>query len=328
MGSLASWRTAAALLMAAAGMAAANAWAAAGCGSIITHNRTPKWAWITIYDAGQWRHLDWGYVAPFSDREWRSGNYSCAGIYHVRAELKASEDRSHDPGNPPNIFDTSIQVDMGNQHDFYLRTPANLGSNQAKWEDWWFDATRFWWDVSPYQTASKMTPMFAWGITNSTSVTVAFDAQTLRPGVLKRYCLAPGAHTFVIVAGVPPFGITVTPKTGDCNSPDLGAPLTFGQSFQNGTLTYTGRFQIYPRSGSAAITYSNMTTAAAEFSTQAGVRCLAPAKSATLPASGHLTGTVRLKTDCASSRVYMQIPLDATIPRGQGLVVQYGLELL
>ena len=102
----------------------------------------------------------------------------------------------------------------------------------------------------------------------------------------------------------------------------------FGTSFENGVRTYLGQFEIHAQPGTQGITYSNMTTAAAEFSTQAGVRCLAPAKSATLPASGHVTGTVRLKTDCASSKVYMQRAFDATIPSGQGVRVEFGLQLM
>ena len=326
MKSLASWRTVSAWLVAAACMAAANASAAADCGSILTRNFTPKWAWITIYDAGKWRHLDWGYVAPFSDREWRSGNYTCGGIYHVRAEVKASEDRTHDPGNPPNIFDTWMQVDMTNGHDLSLRTPMKLGSYQAKLEDWWFDPVRFWWQATSYLAADKMIPIFDRAINNATPLTVVFDAPTLRPGVKKRYCLAPHGHADILVANVAPFGITVTPKTGGCDSPDLGMPLVMGKIDEDGGGAYYGRFQMYP--GAAGITYRNMTPAAAEFSTQAGVRCLAPAKSATLPARGTLHGTVRLKTDCASSKVYMEVPFDATVPAGGGVVVEYGLQLI
>jgi hypothetical protein len=93
-------------------------------------------------------------------------------------------------------------------------------------------------------------------------------------------------------------------------------------------LTYLGNFQIHGRSGTQSVTYVNMTTVAAEFTTQAGVRCLAPLKSATLPARGPLSGVVRLKTDCASTKTYYENAFNLTVPAGQEMVVEYGLQLM
>ena len=39
---------------------------AASCNAVVTVNPTKKWLWITIYDLGKIRQLDWGFVAPAS----------------------------------------------------------------------------------------------------------------------------------------------------------------------------------------------------------------------------------------------------------------------
>ena len=45
------------------------------CKKLVTTNRTPNWIWVTVYDFLEWRHLDWGWVAPNKSREWRSGGF-------------------------------------------------------------------------------------------------------------------------------------------------------------------------------------------------------------------------------------------------------------
>lgn len=98
-----------ALLLAAAGAARA------GCGTIVTFNPTDHWAWITIYDLAKTTHMDYGYVAPHGVRSWTAGasviKYACGSFYHVRAEVKqATDPKAQPPGDPPDIFDTNVQI--------------------------------------------------------------------------------------------------------------------------------------------------------------------------------------------------------------------------
>ena len=114
----------------------------AGCASVNTVNNTSKWIWITIYDITQSVHLDWGWVQPGSNREWRSGNYSCAGVYHVRAEVKGASYETTAPDGP-NIFDTRIQL-TGESHVVYLHSNVVQirGAGVVEGD------TSFWWDTT------------------------------------------------------------------------------------------------------------------------------------------------------------------------------------
>jgi hypothetical protein len=85
----------------------------AGCGTLWTINTTDHWVWITVYDLGHLIHMDYGWVAPHKVRSWTGGAghlpYACGSFYHVRGEVKGDTGASQ-PGNPPNIFDTEVQV--------------------------------------------------------------------------------------------------------------------------------------------------------------------------------------------------------------------------
>ena len=57
---------------------------------IFTHNSyNDKDVWITIYDLGKTRHLDWGCMKAGSNRTWTSGNYAFGSYYYVRGEVKS-----------------------------------------------------------------------------------------------------------------------------------------------------------------------------------------------------------------------------------------------
>ncbi len=81
--------------------------------TVSTFNSTNHRIWITIYDLGKTRHLDYGWLEPitsgqtidgvqFSSRPWRSGNYMEGSYYHVRGEVKDA--------NGNTIFDTNIEI--------------------------------------------------------------------------------------------------------------------------------------------------------------------------------------------------------------------------
>lgn len=72
-------------------------------GVIRTYNKTGYKIWITVYDLGKTRHLDYGMVEPHDARSWRSGGYLWGSHYHVRGEVIDVKTDKH-------VFDTSIQV--------------------------------------------------------------------------------------------------------------------------------------------------------------------------------------------------------------------------
>ena len=79
----------------------------AGSVPIITTNTYDKNIWITIYDLGKTRHLDYGCVAAKGRREWRSGNYFPMAYYYVRAEVMDGKDCGG-----RKLCDTTIQVNI------------------------------------------------------------------------------------------------------------------------------------------------------------------------------------------------------------------------
>jgi len=74
-------------------------------GFIRTYNKTPYKAWITIYDIGKTRHMDYGMLDPGTARHWDNCCYVLGSYYHVRAEVKKLVD-----GKEQTIFDTSIRI--------------------------------------------------------------------------------------------------------------------------------------------------------------------------------------------------------------------------
>ncbi|HLI96356.1 MAG TPA: hypothetical protein VKT72_09750 [Candidatus Baltobacteraceae bacterium] len=72
-------------------------------GVIQTYNKTSYKVWITVYDLGKTRHLDYGMVEPHDVRDWKSGGYLWGSYYHVRGEVIDAKTDKH-------VFDTTIQV--------------------------------------------------------------------------------------------------------------------------------------------------------------------------------------------------------------------------
>ena len=71
-----------------------------------THNQyNDKSVWITIYDLGKTRHLDYGCVAPGSTRTWNSGHYAFGSFYYIRGEVKEGKDCSG-----RTLCDTTVQA--------------------------------------------------------------------------------------------------------------------------------------------------------------------------------------------------------------------------
>jgi len=73
------------------------------CGVLRTINATQNRVWVTVYDAAQIRHLDYGWVEPCAMRDWRAGTYLCGSYYHARAEVK-------DANLSATLYDTRVQV--------------------------------------------------------------------------------------------------------------------------------------------------------------------------------------------------------------------------
>jgi hypothetical protein len=75
--------------------------------------------WVTIYDLGKTRHLDYGCVAPNSDRWWESESYAYGSFYYIRAEVK--EDSAC---GGKTLCDTTVQVNP--QYPGYI-LPEGVG---------------------------------------------------------------------------------------------------------------------------------------------------------------------------------------------------------
>lgn len=74
-------------------------------GIVETVNKTPYKAWITIYDAGKARHIDYGTLDAYGRRVWRGCCYLFGFPYHVRAEVQKMVD-----GKERTIFDTTMEI--------------------------------------------------------------------------------------------------------------------------------------------------------------------------------------------------------------------------
>ena len=85
-------RTGALVLAIAATLAAQHSVAQEFIPKIFTYNGYhDKDVWITIYDLGKTRHLDYGCMkaGTGSTRTWTSGNYAFGSYYYVRGEVKS-----------------------------------------------------------------------------------------------------------------------------------------------------------------------------------------------------------------------------------------------
>jgi hypothetical protein len=120
--------------------------------TLSTYNNTPYWTWITVYDALSLKHLDYGWVAPHSKRDWQSGNYVfSAGLYHVRAQVKADTNATRTPPDQPDIADLRVDMKPGGSHGVALKVPV-LASNPAlPVASWTYDNKGFWWDAADYK---------------------------------------------------------------------------------------------------------------------------------------------------------------------------------
>src|SRR5579859_1708720 len=73
---------------------------------LYTSNNYPnRTVWITIYDLGKTRHLDYGCVNPGGNRRWSSGNYLNGSFYYVRGEVMTGKDC-----RGTKVCDTTVQV--------------------------------------------------------------------------------------------------------------------------------------------------------------------------------------------------------------------------
>jgi hypothetical protein len=73
---------------------------------IFTHNKyNDKAVWITVYDLGKLRHLDYGCMKAGSERTWTSGGYAFGSYYYVRGEVKEKADCGG-----RTLCDTTVQI--------------------------------------------------------------------------------------------------------------------------------------------------------------------------------------------------------------------------
>jgi hypothetical protein len=76
-----------------------------------THNHyNDNAVWVTIYDLGKTRHLDYGCVAKGGGvRTWTSGGYAFGSFYYIRGEVKENADCGG-----RTLCDTTVQVNPQN----------------------------------------------------------------------------------------------------------------------------------------------------------------------------------------------------------------------
>jgi hypothetical protein len=110
--------------------------------TLYTENGYPgKAVWITVYDLGKLRHLDWGCVAINGKRGWASGNYAYGSFYYIRGEVK---ERADCGGRT--LCDTTIQanpqyvssIDRAMNHtSFSMHTQFKIhqNGNNCYWEN-------------------------------------------------------------------------------------------------------------------------------------------------------------------------------------------------
>jgi hypothetical protein len=94
-----------------------------GSATISTYDNSPNSIWITIYDVGKTRHLDYGCVATKDTRDWKSGTYLYGSFYYVRAEVKANKDCSG-----KTLCDTTMRI---NPQSSGPATPPGIPGNPS-----------------------------------------------------------------------------------------------------------------------------------------------------------------------------------------------------
>jgi hypothetical protein len=253
----------------------------AGCGSIVTINYTPRWVWITIYDVGQNIHLDYGYVAPFGQRTWKSGRYSCAGIYHVRGEVK-NVGGSIQPGDVPNIFDTRVQV-SGSTHTVWIKAPVAVRFTDVGYQGWRYDLSRFWWDTNdsaPEPAAFGEVPKIEVVNNSPLGASIGIGNSSIFS------CLAPGRTlTFPLDA---PGTYNVATGMGCGSRPDISTAVNV-VGFSKTTIRFNANFAVQEEIAATApaITFVNHSIWGVQFEVVGVPRpaCLMPNGNVTIPVS-------------------------------------------
>ena len=103
--------------------------------SITTKNTTDRAIWVTIYDLGKSRHLDYGCVGAKQAREWRAGNYLEGSYYYARAEIKENGDC-----RGRTLCDTTVQMNpssTGSMDGSIKKLSGTIVSLKYAGSCWW-----------------------------------------------------------------------------------------------------------------------------------------------------------------------------------------------
>ena len=76
------------------------------------NNYSDKYVWVTIYDLGKTRHLDYGCMKPGETRTWGAGSskYASGSYYYIRGEVMTDKECKG-----TKICDTTVQARVANK---------------------------------------------------------------------------------------------------------------------------------------------------------------------------------------------------------------------
>ena len=170
----------------------------AGCASLDIYNDTRTWIWITVYDVFQLRHLDYGWITPHGMWSFRSGGYSCMGIYHLRAQVKGDGQQGG-----PDVADVWTGI-SGNSHEQHLRTNFNKvrlvpyeKNNYVNWDA----LDKFWWSTNGNGTPVSTVDQPQLTITNHSPNAAALDWGTDARPAMGGQCINAGASFQLTMPG-------------------------------------------------------------------------------------------------------------------------------
>jgi hypothetical protein len=202
------------------------------CSTVRTVNLTSSKVWVTIYDLGKTRHLDYGWVDACSYRDWRSGNYACGSYYYVRGEVK-NYDLS------ANVYDTTIQIHGGSGFSFL--TNLHKGNGNYYWntgDPGWNATSTAVFPVGCDASAPPGAPQYNVSLVNNTGDHVKVSIAGEKGPALVNDCVDPHQTKAWKVQALGVYGVTGSPAGSSCANPTTGSAFGWARP-ANGSASLT-----------------------------------------------------------------------------------------